>query len=109
MVILIGKNFLLKVIAIEFFRSVYAYKYVARSYFMDNSQSTPEPTVDFGSKKTAKSNMGHAEESPGHLEKKFTKGATGKDRDISPGSIDILPPFSKAKIKSANLKIKGDV
>ena len=53
--------------------------------------------------------MGHAEESPGHLEKKFTKGATGKDNDNAAGGIDILPPFSKAKIKSSSLKINGDV
>ena len=76
---------------------------------MDNSEGTPEPTVDFGSKKAAKSTMGHAEESPGHLEKKFTKVATGKDNDNAAGGIDILPPFSKAKIKSTSLKINGDV
>jgi hypothetical protein len=76
---------------------------------MDNSDDLPEPTVDFGSKKATKGSMGHAEESPGHLEKKFTKGATSKDKDNPPGGIDVLPPFSKAKIKSTNLKIKGDV
>jgi hypothetical protein len=75
---------------------------------MDNSESTPEQTVDFGSKKGTKSGKGHAEESPGHLETKYIKGA-GKDNDNLAGGIDVLPPFSKAKIKSANLKIKGDV
>lgn len=76
---------------------------------MDNSERVPEPTVDFGSKKATKGSMGRAEESPGHLEEKFTKGATGKDKDTLAGALDVLPPFSKAKIKSSSLKIKGDV
>jgi hypothetical protein len=76
---------------------------------MANSEGIPEPTVDFGSKKATKGSMGHAEESPGHLEKKFTKGATGKDKDTPAGGLDVLPPFSKAKIKSSSLEIKGDV
>ena len=76
---------------------------------MDNSEGIPEPTVDFGSKKTTKGSMGHAEESPGHIDKKFTKGATGKDKGNAPGSLDILPPFSKSKIKSTSLKEKWDV
>jgi hypothetical protein len=75
---------------------------------MDNSEDIPEPTVSFGSKGATKGSMGHAEESPGHSEKKYTKGPASKDKDI-PGGLAILPPFSKAKIKSTNLKIKGDV
>ena len=75
---------------------------------MDNSEDIPEPTVSFGSKGAAKGSMGHAEESPGHSEKKYTKGPASKDKD-TPGGLAILPPFSKAKIKSTNLKIKGDV
>lgn len=76
---------------------------------MDNSESVPEPTVDFGSKKATKGSKGGTEESPGHSEEKFTKGATGKDKGTPAGGLDVLPPFSKAKIKSSSLKIKGDV
>jgi hypothetical protein len=53
--------------------------------------------------------MGHAEESPGHSEKIITKGAASKDKDNQAGGLAILPPFSKAKIKSISFKEKGDV
>jgi hypothetical protein len=76
---------------------------------MGNSEDIPEPTVSFGSKGPTKGTMGHAEESPGHLEKIHTKGAASKDKDNQAGGLAILPPFSKAKIKSTNLKIKADV
>jgi hypothetical protein len=75
---------------------------------MDNSELIPEPTVSFGSKKAIKGSMGHAEESPGHLDQKITKGATSKDKDNPSGGLAILPPLNKTKIKST-LKIKGDV
>ncbi|HEY7757295.1 MAG TPA: hypothetical protein VIA08_03595 [Nitrososphaeraceae archaeon] len=76
---------------------------------MSNSEDIPEPTVSFGSKRATKGTMGHAEESPGHSEKIITKGAASKDKDNQAGGLAILPPFSKAKIKSISFKEKGDV
>jgi hypothetical protein len=76
---------------------------------MDNSEVIPEPTVNFGSKKATKGSMGHAEESPGHLDQKITKGAASKDKDNPTGGLAIHAPTSKAKIKSTNLKIEGNV
>jgi hypothetical protein len=75
---------------------------------MGNSEDMPEPTVSFGSKGKTKGSMGHAEESPGHIEKKYTKGTASKDKDNPGGGLAILPPLNKTKIKST-LNIKGDV
>jgi len=76
---------------------------------MNNSEVMPEPTVNFGSKKAIKGSMGHAEQSPGHLDQKITKGAASQDKDNPTGGLAILPPISKAKIKTTGLKGKGDV
>jgi hypothetical protein len=76
---------------------------------MDNSEDIAEPTVSFGSKGPTKRTMGHAQESPGHLDQKFTKSAASKDKDNQAGGLAISAPFSKAKIKSTDLKLKRDV
>jgi len=76
---------------------------------MGKSEEIPEPTVSFGSKGPTKGTMGHAKESPGHLEKIDTKGAASKDKDNQAGGLAISAPISKAKIKSLDLKIEGDV
>jgi phage terminase small subunit len=98
-----------KVITNKIWRSEYAYKPVTGMLSMDSSELTTDPTVSFGSKKAIKGSMGHAEESPGHLDQKITKGVASKDKDNPTGGLAILPPISKAKIKTTELKGKGDV
>ncbi len=98
-----------RVITNIIWRSEYAYKRVTVILFMDGSELTPDPTVSFGSKKAIKGSMGHADESPGHLDQKITKGAASKDKDNPSGGLAILPPISKTKIQTTELKGKGDV